>query len=131
MSLTLSNVERYQQLFLDLPQGDWIERLVKVDGNNFILTTTSSQAYRLSIKSSAGMLSPVVAPLMRPGGMFGRASPLIFGAKHDRFGIRSVTSNGADVYLMAQKSVQKWSLTSDGQKVCYTLGWNRCITDSG
>ncbi|ADV23780.1 Hypothetical protein CGB_H0250C [Cryptococcus gattii WM276] len=117
MSLTLSNVERYQQLFLDLPQGDWIERLVKVDGNNFILTTTSSQAYRLSIKSSAGMLSPVVAPLMRPGGMFGRASPLIFGAKHDRFGIRSVTSNGADVYLMAQKSVQKWSLTSDGQKL--------------
>ncbi|WVO24839.1 uncharacterized protein IAS62_006218 [Cryptococcus decagattii] len=117
MSSALSNVERYQQLFLDLPQGDWIERLVKVDGNNFILTTTSSQAYRLSITSSAGMLSPVVAPLMKPGGMFGRASPLIFGAKHDRFGIRSVTSNGADVYLMAQKSVQKWSLTSDSQKL--------------
>lgn len=129
--MALSNVERYQQLFLDLPQGDWIERLVKVDGNNFILTTTSSQAYRLSITSSAGMLSPVVTPLMRPGGMFGRASPLIFGAKHDRFGIRSVTSNGADVYLMAQKNVQKWSLTSDGQKVCCTLRCNRCITDSG
>lgn len=118
MSLALSNVERYQQLFLDLPQGDWIERLVKVDGNNFILTTTSSQAYRLSITSSAGRLSPVVTPLMRPGGMFGRASPVIFGGRHDRFGIRSVASNGAEVYLMAQRSIQKWSFTSDGQKVC-------------
>lgn len=117
MSLALSNVERYQQLFLDLPQGDWIERLVKVDGNNFILTTTSSQAYRLSITSSAGRLSPVVTPLMRPGGMFGRASPVIFGGKHDRFGIRSVASNGAEVYLMAQRSIQKWSFTSDGQKL--------------
>ncbi|OWZ65412.1 hypothetical protein AYX14_06233 [Cryptococcus neoformans] len=117
MSLALSNVERYQQLFLDLPQGDWIERLVKVDGNNFILTTTSSQAYRLSITSSSGRLSPVLTPLMRPGGMFGRASPVIFGAKHDRFGIRSVASNGANVYLMAQKSIQKWSFTGDGQKL--------------
>lgn len=81
-----------------------------MDGNNFILTTTSSQAYRLSITSSAGRLSPVVAPLMRPGGMFGRASPVIFGGKHDRFGIRSVASNGAEVYLMAQRSIQNGHL---------------------
>ncbi|ODO05027.1 hypothetical protein I350_05639 [Cryptococcus amylolentus CBS 6273] len=116
LSLALSNVDRYQELFVELPEGDWVERVWKIDGSTFVLTTVTSQAYRLNITTSGGRATPVVVPLSRPSGMFGRASQVLFGTRYDREGVRSVASLGSEVYILASRSVQKWTFASDGQK---------------
>ncbi|WVR03681.1 hypothetical protein IAU60_000676 [Kwoniella sp. DSM 27419] len=116
MSTALSNVDRYQDVYLELGQGDYAEKLWKIDGNNFIISTTLSLAFRLSISSSSGRTVPAVTQLTRPGGMFGRASPQIFHSREDREGIRSISSVGGEVYIVAKRMLQKWSFGPDGQK---------------
>ncbi|WRT63927.1 uncharacterized protein IL334_000854 [Kwoniella shivajii] len=116
MSLALANVDRYQEIYVELGEDDFIERLWTIDGNNFLLTTTTSLAFRLTISASGGRLVPSLTSLTRPGGMFGRASAQIFNVREDREGISSVTSAGGYVYIMAQRMIQKWAFGHDGQK---------------
>ncbi|WWD09172.1 hypothetical protein V865_007294 [Kwoniella europaea PYCC6329] len=116
MSVALANVERFQEIYVELGEDDFIDRLWKIDGNNFLLTTTSSFVFRLTISSSGGRLVPTLTNLTRPGGMFGRASPQIFIAREDKVGISSVASTSGDVYVMARRMLQKWAFGPDGQK---------------
>ena len=83
------------------------------------MTTTSSMAFRLTIASHAGRLIPSVVSLTRPGGMFGRATNVIFSGREDRIGITSVTSSRGSVYLVAGRTVQKWVLSPEVQRVCH------------
>nr|XP_019002973.1 uncharacterized protein I203_04767 [Kwoniella mangroviensis CBS 8507]OCF66434.1 hypothetical protein I203_04767 [Kwoniella mangroviensis CBS 8507] len=117
MSLALANVERFQEIYVELGEDDFIDRLWKIDGNNFLLTTTSSFVFRLTISSSGGRVVPTLTNLTRPGGMFGRASAQIFIAREDKVGISSVASTSGDVYVMARRMLQKWAFSPDGQKV--------------
>ncbi|OCF44072.1 hypothetical protein I317_02025 [Kwoniella heveanensis CBS 569] len=116
MSVALSNVDRFQEIYLELGEDDFAERLWKIDGNNFLITTTSSLAFRLTVASSGGRLVPTLIQLTRPGGMFGRASPQLFHAKEDREGISSVSNSGGNVYVMARRMIQVWAFGPDGQK---------------
>ncbi|WVF65992.1 hypothetical protein IAT40_000730 [Kwoniella sp. CBS 6097] len=116
MSVVLSNVDRFHEIYLELGEDDFAERLWKIDGNNFLITTTSSLAFRLTISSSGGRLVPTIIQLTRPGGMFGRASPQLFHAKEDREGVSSVVNSGGNVYVMARRMIQKWAFGPDGQK---------------
>lgn len=59
---------------------------------------------------------PTVTPLTRSGGMFSRASAIIF-PKNQGDGIQSVASLDGAVYLLAGKVLQKWAFGSDGQRV--------------
>ncbi|KAK8861724.1 hypothetical protein IAR55_002547 [Kwoniella newhampshirensis] len=118
MSLALTaSSERFQELYIDLGEDGVIDRFWKLDGNKFLLTTASSLAYRLTITPSGGRLVPTVAPLTRPGGMFGRATNAIFSTRDDRNGVKSVASAGGYVYILAQSTIQKWAFGPDGQKL--------------
>nr|XP_019048984.1 hypothetical protein I302_02764 [Kwoniella bestiolae CBS 10118]OCF27914.1 hypothetical protein I302_02764 [Kwoniella bestiolae CBS 10118] len=116
MSSALANVERFQEVYVELGDDDSVEKLWKIDGNTFLLTTTTSLVFRLTISSSGGRLVPSLTNLTRPGGMFGRASAQIFNAREDRDGISSVTSAAGYVYITARRMLQKWAFGSDGQK---------------
>ncbi|WVQ78640.1 hypothetical protein IAT38_000727 [Cryptococcus sp. DSM 104549] len=116
MSLALSNSSKYQTTQIDLAEDDFAKRIRKIDGHTFIVTTRSSQAFRVTVSSSGGRLSIGSTPLMRPGGMFGRLSNLIFGAREDKQGIRSVEQYGDSLYLLASRTIQKWTISGDGQK---------------
>ncbi|GFZ42386.1 hypothetical protein JCM24511_00101, partial [Saitozyma sp. JCM 24511] len=116
MSLALANVERYQVVQLELGSDDYAERIWHVEGNVFVITTTTSLAFRLTIVSQGGRLVPSVAPLTRPGGIFGRASTILFSAGEDREGITAVTMEGGNVYMLAGRTVQKWVIGPDGHK---------------
>lgn len=61
---------------------------------------------------------------MRPGGMFGRASPTIFSQTEDRQGITSVAAAGTDLLILASKTLQKWHLGNEGQKVGQSETWH-------
>lgn len=58
---------------------------------------------------------------MRPGGMFGRASSTIFTASEDRQGIMSVVVESGNMWIMANKTIQKWQMVNDGQRVSVSL----------
>nr|ODN90385.1 hypothetical protein L204_05990 [Cryptococcus depauperatus CBS 7855] len=117
VSLALSDVERYHYLSVELAEDDWVEQISKIDSSNFILTTTSSQAYRLRITSSAGRLLPEIIPFQRSGGLFGRLSSVLFSGKDDKEGIKSIAVvEGREAYLLAQKSLSKFIITNEGQK---------------
>jgi hypothetical protein len=90
-------------------------------GNVFVITTTTSLAFRLTIVSQGGRLVPSVALLTRPGGMFGRASTILFNAREDREGITAVTMEGGNVYMLAGRTVQKWVIGPDGHKVFFNV----------
>lgn len=75
-------------------------------------------AFRLTIASHSGRLVPAVSPLTRPGGMFGRATSVIFSGRDDRGGITSVPSSGGSVFLLAGRTLQKWAFSAEGQRVC-------------
>jgi nuclear pore complex protein Nup133 len=94
-------------------------------GNVFVITTTTSLAFRLTIVSQGGRLVPSVVPLTRPGGIFGRASTTLFSAGEDREGITAVTMEGGNVYMLAGRTVQKWVIGPDGHKVCFNLRRHR------
>jgi hypothetical protein len=49
--------------------------------------------------------------------MFSRASPVIFANDDDRNGIVALTSSGTDVYLLAWRILQRWTITQDIQKL--------------
>ncbi|KAL7420109.1 hypothetical protein Q5752_005074 [Cryptotrichosporon argae] len=113
MSLALANVERYQ--VLEVPLGeDFVERLWKADASTFIITTTASSAFRLTIAPSGGRVVPTLHPLTRPGGMFGRASSVIFNGRDDRAGVSAVAQTTGGVYILAKRTLQKWALMPDG-----------------
>ncbi|KAK4686173.1 hypothetical protein P7C73_g3957, partial [Tremellales sp. Uapishka_1] len=118
MSLALANVDRCQSVTIELPAEDFVDRIWKCDGNTFVITTTSSLAFRLSISSAAGRVVPALTALTRPGGMFGRATPQIFGGRSnlDKEGVMGVVANGGagSTYLMAKRTIQKWVLGADG-----------------
>lgn len=54
---------------------------------------------------------------MRPGGMFGRASPVIFSLGEDKQGITAVAADGGRLWVLAKRTAQKWQLGSEDQKV--------------
>lgn len=100
-------------------------------GNVFVITTTTSLAFRLTIVSQGGRLVPNVAPLTRPGGIFGRASTILFSAGEDREGITAVTMEGGSVYMLAGRTAQKWVIGPDGHKVRYDRRRHRTEADCG
>ncbi|WWC86014.1 uncharacterized protein L201_000885 [Kwoniella dendrophila CBS 6074] len=116
MGLALSNVDRFQEIYMELGEDDFVEKLWKIDGNNFFLTTTSSLAFRLTVSSSGGRLVPSLTTLTRPGGMFGRASAQIFNAREDKDGVSSVAAASGHVYILARRMLQKWAFGPDSQK---------------
>ncbi|WWC66609.1 uncharacterized protein I206_100512 [Kwoniella pini CBS 10737] len=116
MSVALANVDRFQEIYVEVGEDDSVEKLWKTDGHNFLLTTSTSIAFRLTISSSGGRLVPTLTQLTRPGGMFGRASPQLFNAREDRGGVSSVTGAGGDLYMMARRMLQKWAFGADGHK---------------
>jgi len=81
------------------------------------VTTTSSMAFRLTIASQAGRLVPSVSTFTRLGGMFGRATNVLFNGRDDRVGIAAVAGSGGNLYLVAGRTMQKWVLNPDGQRV--------------
>ena len=86
----------------------------------FVVTTSSSTAFRLSTLSQSGRVSLHLAPLTRPGGMFGRASPQIFTKAEDRAGIKAVTCVDGFTYLLGGSgTLQKWSMTAEGHRVSF------------
>ncbi|WWC58351.1 uncharacterized protein I303_100891 [Kwoniella dejecticola CBS 10117] len=116
MSVALANVDRFQEIYVELGEADAVEKLWKIDAQNFLLTTSSSLAFRLTVSSQGGRLIPTLTQLTRPGGMFGRASPQLFNAREDRDGISSVASAGGDLYIMARRMLQKWAFGADGHR---------------
>ncbi|WWD16353.1 hypothetical protein CI109_100779 [Kwoniella shandongensis] len=131
MSLALTaNSERYQELYIDLGEDDVVERIWKLDGNNFVLTTVTSLAFRLTISPAGGRLVPTITALTRPGGMFGRATNAIFNTREDRTGISSVASAAGYVYIMAQRMIQKWAFGPDGQKLVQEYDLHEAVGSS-
>ncbi|ORY21434.1 Non-repetitive/WGA-negative nucleoporin C-terminal-domain-containing protein, partial [Naematelia encephala] len=118
MSVALANVERYTSIQLELSEGDIADRMYKLEGNTFIVTTILSQAIRISVSSHSGRLTANVTPFTKSAGMFARATSAIFGA-NERSGIRAVASSESGTFLLAGKTVQKWTLSADGQKFVY------------
>lgn len=85
--------------------------------SSYLITTTHSRAFRLVVSSQGGRQTPSIAPLVRSSGMFSRASPVLFSAEDDRQGISSIAVHGKEVWLVARKMAQKWSLADGGARV--------------
>jgi len=49
--------------------------------------------------------------------MFSRASPVIFANEDDRNGVVSIALKGNELYLLAWRVLQRWTLSQDNQKV--------------
>lgn len=117
LSLALSNVDRFQSLDIDVGD-DNLEALWPVDPNTFVVTSAASSAFRLTVSSHGGRVSPVVVPLTRSAGMFARATPVIFSNTQDRTGVRGVTtSQNGLVAILSGRTIQKWSPGSDTPKM--------------
>lgn len=93
---------------------DFAERLWKIDATTFILTTTASTVWRISISPVGGRLVPTVAPFTRNNGMFSRSSPVIFNDSEERTGIVAAAPTPGGAYLLGKNTLQKWSLGLDG-----------------
>ncbi|RXK40460.1 hypothetical protein M231_02293 [Tremella mesenterica] len=121
MNLALANVDRFQRVELELEQDDFVQKIWEISSSTLIVTTTTSQAFRLNLTSSAGRCVPSVTPLTKSGGIFGRTTASIFGSREDREGVVAVTSSAGSVFMMAQRTLQKWALGAEGQKVSFDL----------
>ncbi|EIW66527.1 hypothetical protein TREMEDRAFT_74725 [Tremella mesenterica DSM 1558] len=104
MNLALANVDRFQRVELELEQDDFVQKIWEIS------------AFRLNLTSSAGRCVPSVTPLTKSGGIFGRTTASIFGSREDREGVVAVTSSAGSVFMMAQRTLQKWALGAEGQK---------------
>jgi hypothetical protein len=49
--------------------------------------------------------------------MFSRATSVIFGNADDKHGIVSIASSGSTAYILAWRTMQKWTISQDSQKV--------------
>lgn len=122
MGLALHNVQRFQSLQLDVGM-DFAERLCKIDAANFIVTTTASTAFRLSIVHEGGRLVPKATMFTRSSGMsiFTRQSPAIFNDGAERNGIVAAAAAQGGCYLLGRSTLQKWNMGLDGSvKVSYS-----------
>ena len=88
-----------------------------VKGTNFVVTTRQSSVFRLSISVSAGRVTPAINPFTVSRGMFSRATPIIFSSDDDKHGVVSFTYSGTTAYVLAWRTMQKWSISQDSQKV--------------
>lgn len=113
MSLALANVQRFQSIELPLASDDFAEHIYRLDDANFVVTTTSSAAFRLSVVNHGGRLVPTAQPFTRPGGLFNRASPIIFDSS-ERNGIVAVTPVQGGVCLLGRSTLQAWEIGPDG-----------------
>lgn len=113
MSLALANVQRFQSIELPLGSDDFAEHIYRLDDANFVVTTTSSAAFRLSVVNHGGRLVPTAQPFTRPGGLFNRASPIIFDSS-ERTGIVAVTPVPGGVCLLGKSTLQAWEIGPDG-----------------
>lgn len=115
MGLALHNVQRFQSLQLDVG-ADFAERLWKIDEANFVITTTASTAFRLSIVHEGGRLVPKATMFTRSSGMsiFARQSPAIFNDTAERTGIVAAAAAQGGCYLLGRSTLQKWNMGLDG-----------------
>jgi hypothetical protein len=51
--------------------------------------------------------------------MFSRASPVIFANEDDRNGVVSIAQKGPELFLLAWRILQRWTLSQDSQKVSF------------
>ena len=51
--------------------------------------------------------------------MFGRATNVVFPRNDDRTSVTAVASGSGVVYIMAGKTIQKWNISSDIQRVSF------------
>lgn len=90
---------------------------------SFALSTSQSRLFNISISSQGGRLTATIAPFSQPRGIFGRlfgsASSFTLGSE-GTFALAAAPApddNEAwNVYSIAQRSVQKWSLTDGGSE---------------
>ncbi|CAK9785321.1 unnamed protein product [Cutaneotrichosporon oleaginosum] len=128
MGLALHNVQRFQSLQLDLGL-DFAEGLWKLDDSNFVVTTTASTAFRLSIVHEGGRLVPKATPFTRSSGMsiFARQSAAIFNDTAERNGIVAAAPAQGGCFLLGRSTLQKWTLGLDGS---VRLGWEIDLRES-
>jgi len=106
--------QRYNGHQLAIPDGDFAEHLWKIDDTTFVLTTTSSAAWGISISAIGGRLVPTAAPFTRNSGLFSRSSTTIFNNSAERGGIVAVAPAPRGVYLLGRNTLQKWVIGPDG-----------------
>jgi nuclear pore complex protein Nup133 len=93
---------------------DFAERLWKLDDTTFVLTTTASTAWGISISNIGGRLVPTAAPFTRNSGIFSRNNIAIFNNTAERGGIVAVAPAPGGVYLLGRSTLQKWIIGPDG-----------------
>jgi nuclear pore complex protein Nup133 len=86
-----------------------------------VITTRKSFTFRVHVSVSAGRATPIITVFTASRGMFSRASPVVFVNEDDRNGVVSIASKGQDLYLLAWKTLQKWTISQDNQKVCFSF----------
>jgi nuclear pore complex protein Nup133 len=97
-----------------LPLGDdYAEHLWAIDDTTFVLTTTASTAWGISITNVGGRAVPTAAPFTRNSGLFARHSTAIFPAS-ERSGIVAAAPAPGGVYLLGGNMLQKWGIGPDG-----------------
>lgn len=115
MSLALANAQRFQSVQLQLGgDGVYADKLWKLDASTFVVTTTVSSAWLIRIAPVGGLLVPTTTQFTRSSGLFGRSSPAIFIDSTERRGIAAVTKSAAGVHLLAQSTLQQWTIGPDG-----------------
>ncbi len=132
MGLALHNVQRFQSLQLDVGL-DFAERLWKLDEATFVVTTTASTAFRLSIVHEGGRLVPKATPFTRASGMsiFTRQSTAIFHDTAERNGIVAAAPAQGGCFLLGRSTLQKWNLGLDGSVRVSQTGCTKTDSSSG
>ncbi|BEI95350.1 hypothetical protein CcaverHIS631_0102990 [Cutaneotrichosporon cavernicola] len=128
MGLALHNVQRFQSLQLDVGL-DFAEHLWKIDEATFVVTTTASTGFRLSIVHEGGRLVPKAIAFTRASGMsiFTRQSTAIFHDTAERNGIVAAAPAQGGCFLLGRSTLQMWNLGLDGS---VRLGWEIDIRES-
>jgi hypothetical protein len=100
-----------------------------------VVSTRKSFVFRISVTISAGRATPNVSPFTTSRGMFSRASPVIFANEDDRNGVVSIALKGNELFLLAWRVLQRWSLSQDNQKVSFSSqprqGSSSCVVGAG
>ena len=94
-----------------------------------MVTTRKSFVFRISVTISAGRATPNVSSFTTSRGMFSRASPVIFSNEDDRNGVVSIALKGNELFLLAWRVLQRWSLSQDNQKVSFQSNVDKNVAD--
>lgn len=134
ISLGLGKLDRYLETDLELGADDAVDKLHKLnvssfprlheaDGqeHEFVVTTRKSFAFRVTVSISAGRATPIISPFSASRGMFSRANPVIFANQDDRNGVVSIALKGPELFLLAWRVLQRWTLSQDNQKVRFAI----------